>query len=168
MHLSRIDLNLFVVFEAIYSEGSITRAAQVLHLTQPAVSHALARLRDTLQDELFVRSQRGMTPTPLAQQIIGPVRASLQGLQTAVQENGEVAAKRLDETFRLSLPDIFACTPLPRPTRAIKPLAPLVELTGLRGERCELQQGLARGHLDLAADVLISHEDSICHPKLKE
>ena len=81
MHLSRIDLNLFVVFEAIYSEGSITRAAEVLHLTQPAVSHALARLRETLKDDVFVRTQRGMAPTPLAQQMIGSVREALQRLE---------------------------------------------------------------------------------------
>lgn len=168
MHLSRIDLNLFVVFEAIYSEGSITRAAQVLHLTQPAVSHALARLRDSLQDELFVRSQRGMTPTPLAQQIIGPVRASLQGLRIAVQENREFDPQRLEKTFRLSLRDIFEVMLLPRLTREINRRAPRVEINCLRVARGDLQHELASGHLDLAADVLLSHDDNICHEKLKE
>lgn len=168
MHLSRIDLNLFVVFEAIYSEGSITRAAQVLHLTQPAVSHALARLRDSLQDELFVRTQRGMVPTPLAQQIIGRVRAALQGLQTAVQEHQEFDPGRLEKTFRLSLRDIFEIMLLPRLTREINRLAPRVELNCLRVTRADLQHELARGMLDLAVDVLISHDDSICHRKLKE
>ena len=55
MHISRMDLNLFVVLETIYSEGNITRASQKLNLTQPAVSHALGRLRDVLKDPLFVR-----------------------------------------------------------------------------------------------------------------
>src|SRR5690606_3029651 len=113
MHLSRIDLNLFVVFEAIYSEGSITRASEVLHLTQPAVSHALARLRETLKDELFIRTRRGMTPTPLAQQIIGSVREALQRLQITVQENREFDASQLQKTFRLSLRDIFEVMLLP-------------------------------------------------------
>ena len=55
MHIGRVDLNLYVVFDAIYSEGSITRAASKLNLTQPAVSHALSRLREVYQDALFVR-----------------------------------------------------------------------------------------------------------------
>ncbi|WP_354678065.1 LysR family transcriptional regulator, partial [Cupriavidus plantarum] len=66
MQLSRIDLNLFVVFDAIYSEGSITAAARQLNLTQPAVSHALGRLRTLFDDPLFERRGQGMAPTPLA------------------------------------------------------------------------------------------------------
>lgn len=53
MHISRVDLNLFVVFDAIYTEGGITAAARTLNLTQPAVSHALGRLRELFDDPLF-------------------------------------------------------------------------------------------------------------------
>ena len=67
MHFNGLDLNLLVVFEAIYTQGSLTRAAQQLHLTQPAVSHALARLRVLFGDALFERHGRAMLPTPLAQ-----------------------------------------------------------------------------------------------------
>ena len=168
MHLSRIDLNLFVVFDAIYSEGSITRAAEVLHLTQPAVSHALARLRETLQDDLFVRSHRGMTPTPLAQQIIGSVREALQRLQITVQENREFDVSQLQKTFRLSLRDIFEVLLLPRLSREVGRLAPYVGLNCLRVARDQIQHDLASGRIDVAADVLISHDDSICHQKLQE
>ena len=77
MHISRMDLNLFVVLETIYSEGNITRASQKLNLTQPAVSHALGRLRDLLKDPLFVRQGANMVATPFTRNIITPVRQPL-------------------------------------------------------------------------------------------
>jgi DNA-binding transcriptional LysR family regulator len=64
--LVRIDLNLFVVFEVIYEQRNLTRAAEVLCLTQPAVSNALARLRRACGDPLFVATRQGMQPTPYA------------------------------------------------------------------------------------------------------
>jgi hypothetical protein len=67
--LGAIDLNLLVVFDAIMMERSVTRAGQRLGLSQPAISHALTRLRHMLRDELFVRSPNGMMPTPRAEQL---------------------------------------------------------------------------------------------------
>ena len=66
MQLSRVDLNLFTIFDAIYRDGGITPASRRLHLSQPAVSHALARLRELLDDPLFERRGHDMVPTPLA------------------------------------------------------------------------------------------------------
>lgn len=77
MNLSKVDLNLFIVFDAIYTEANLTRAGQIVGITQPAVSNALARLRETFNDPLFVRTAQGMVPTPMAQNIIGPVRNAL-------------------------------------------------------------------------------------------
>ncbi len=71
MNLSKVDLNLFIVFDAIYTEANLTRAGQIVGITQPAVSNALARLRETFNDPLFVRTAQGMVPTPMAQNIIG-------------------------------------------------------------------------------------------------
>lgn len=81
MNLSRVDLNLFVVFEAIYTLGSITAAGRKLNLSQSAVSHALARLRSLFDDPLFERSSRGMAPTPLARALIIDVRDALQRME---------------------------------------------------------------------------------------
>src|SRR5205085_7712584 len=69
------------IFDAIYTEGGITRAAEKLHLTQPAISHALGRLRRLLSDELFEREGRAMVPTPFARNLIGPLRQSLRSLE---------------------------------------------------------------------------------------
>src|SRR5258705_7680564 len=73
VRLSAIDLNLLVVFDAVMQERSVTRAGQRLGLSQPAMSHALARLRHMLKDDLFVRSPKGMLPTPRAEQLALPV-----------------------------------------------------------------------------------------------
>jgi DNA-binding transcriptional LysR family regulator len=86
MRLSKIDLNLFVVFDAIYNKRNLTRAAEVLNLTQPAVSNALARLRKTLNDPLFVSTPAGMMPTPMAENIVGRVREALQLLDSSAHE----------------------------------------------------------------------------------
>ena len=73
MNLNNIDLNLFIAFDVIYTEGNLTKAGKVLGITQPAVSNALSRLRETFDDDLFVRNSGGMTPTPLAQNIVGDI-----------------------------------------------------------------------------------------------
>ena len=66
VNLRSVDLNLLPVFEAAYEERSLSRAAQKLAMTQPAVSHAMTRLRHLFNDELFIRQSRGVTPTPIA------------------------------------------------------------------------------------------------------
>ncbi|MBR8657846.1 LysR family transcriptional regulator, partial [Achromobacter sp. Marseille-Q0513] len=86
MRLSKMDLNLFVVFEAIYNKRNLTRAADILNITQPAVSNALSRMRRVMNDSLFVSSPAGMMPTPVAENIIGRVREALRLLDTSVRE----------------------------------------------------------------------------------
>src|SRR5712664_789837 len=83
--LNAIDLNLLVVFDALMLERNVTRAARRLALSQPALSHALGRLRHMLKDELFIRSPKGMIPTPRAEQLAVPVRAALDGLQRSLE-----------------------------------------------------------------------------------
>jgi DNA-binding transcriptional LysR family regulator len=100
--ISRIDLNLLGVFEAIYSRGGVTAAARHLHLTQSAISHSLAKLRVAFDDELFVRFGNAMVPTALARAIIGPVRDALGMVEQAL-----VAADRsLDSARAAMLPSL--------------------------------------------------------------
>lgn len=84
MNMREIDLNLLVVFEAIYSAGNISRAADKLNLTQPALSNALARLRKQLDNPLFVRSGNGVVPTALADEIIEPIRDALFAIEQSI------------------------------------------------------------------------------------
>lgn len=84
INLRTLDLNLLTVFQAIYSDGQIVRAAATLGLTQPAVSHALARLRLMFDDPLFVRSRSGMDPTPRAHELSDPIANILESVQQVV------------------------------------------------------------------------------------
>lgn len=89
MHLSDTTLRLFLVLDVLLAEGSVTRAAGRLGLTQPAVSHALRQLRDLYKDPLVVRTRDGMRPTPLAESLMPRLRAGLAELEKAL--NGEAA-----------------------------------------------------------------------------
>ncbi|MBV2191908.1 MAG: LysR family transcriptional regulator [Azonexus sp.] len=84
--IRRIDLNLLVVFEAVYREGTVTRASEKLHLTQSSVSHALGRLRKLFDDPLFLRHHSGMTPTPLARELYPPVLSALRILEDTLNQ----------------------------------------------------------------------------------
>jgi DNA-binding transcriptional LysR family regulator len=86
MNLNSMDLNLLLVFESLMNERNVTRAAKRIGLSQPAMSNALSRLRRTFDDPLLVRTADGMSPTPAAQALIGPVRAALAGLRAALEE----------------------------------------------------------------------------------
>ena len=102
MNLNRIDLNLFAVFDAIYTAGSLTKAADVLCITQPAVSNSLARLREMLNDPLFVRTGHSMTPTPVAQNIIVPARQALHCCEKVCKK--ATPSTRLPQKNHLILP----------------------------------------------------------------
>src|ERR1700733_7977390 len=84
MNLRSFDLNLLTVFDALFETQSVTRASTQLGMAQPALSHALKRLRLALEDELFIRTAQGMVPTPRAKLLAGPVREALQSLRAAI------------------------------------------------------------------------------------
>jgi DNA-binding transcriptional LysR family regulator len=92
--LGAIDLNLLVVFDAVMRERNVTRAGEHLGLSQPAMSHALTRLRYMLKDDLFIRSPKGMLPTPRAEQLAVPVRAALDGLQHSLEPTQFIPPRR--------------------------------------------------------------------------
>ena len=106
-----LDLNLLRVFDEVMAERSLTRAAHNLSLTQPAVSNALRRLRETLGDELVKRSGQGMAPTARALAIWPAVREALRQLQESLSPNEFVAAEA-KSTFVLAMADATAAEPL--------------------------------------------------------
>ena len=106
-NLRSMDLNLLVVFDAILRERSVTRAGHQLGLSQPAMSHALTRLRHMLKDDLFVRSPNGMVPTPRAEQLAEPVRAALDGLQQSLQPI-EFNPSKAARTFHIAVDNYAA------------------------------------------------------------
>lgn len=147
--LGTIDLNLLVVFDAVMHERSVTRAGHRLGLSQPALSHALARLRHMLKDELFVRSPRGMVPTPRAEQLAAPVRRALDGLQRSL-ESPQFDPVTATRTFRIAA-DNYAAMVMVGPLAArIANAAPKVLLEILPSSALDILELLDRGELDLA------------------
>ncbi|KZX60682.1 LysR family transcriptional regulator [Halioglobus sp. HI00S01] len=169
MRLNRVDLNLFVVLDTIYTERNLTRTADVLCVTQPTVSNALARLRKTFNDELFVRTPKGMVPTPLTENIIGRVRESLQMLETSVLEGDVFDPQSCDRLFQLSMNDDTAATLLPDLMETLGREAPGISVQNYLVRRRELFSALASGQLDLAIDVIGRADPQLCHePLFKE
>jgi DNA-binding transcriptional LysR family regulator len=113
MNFRTLDLNLLKVFEALMSEGAVTRAASKLSLTQPAVSNALSRLREAFDDPLFVRNGAGVTPTQRAIALWGPVGESLSRIRAALDEE-TFSAETAQASFSLSMSDYVAGIVMPR------------------------------------------------------
>jgi DNA-binding transcriptional LysR family regulator len=153
MNLHRIDLNLFAVFDAIYTAGSLTRAADVLCITQPAVSNSLARLRDMLNDPLFVRTGHSMTPTPVAQNIIVPARAALELLRKSVQESHTFDPLIAEKQFNFASRDLLEVSILPRLLAHLEDGSPNITLANFEISRSKVVSEMANGNLDFFADA---------------
>jgi DNA-binding transcriptional LysR family regulator len=166
MHISRVDLNLFIVFEAIYTEGSVTRASQKLNLTQPAISHALARLRQLFNDPLFERRGHAMVATPLARSSIEPVRRALRGFEVTLNGLAQFDPAQSEKQFTVAVRDVLEATILPPLIEGIGETAPGVSLAAVKVERRELESELAAGTLDIAVDVLLPLSSEVRHAQL--
>ena len=168
MNLSKVDLNLFIVFDAIYTEANLTRAGQIVGITQPAVSNALSRLRETFNDPLFVRTAQGMIPTPMAQNIIGPVRNALQLLRVSVQESRIFNPLQANKTFRISMTDLIEAVILPPLFQRLRRQAPAVQIESFLAKRRETTKELAAGRIDFAVDAPLNTDPQVRHVKLLE
>ena len=121
--LNDLDLNLFVAFEALYRERSVTRAAEALGLTQPAMSHKLRRLRDTLGDPLFVPSPQGLLPTAAADAIAPAVQRALKSLDQTLSATAFDPATA-ERHFVLQMNDFAELLVLPKVLQRLKAEAP--------------------------------------------
>jgi len=149
MNWGAFDLNLLIVFDAVMQERSVTRAGGRIGLSQPAVSHALSRLRHMLKDELFIRTPEGMVPTPRAEQLAEPLRRALNDMQLALEPETFVP-KEASRQFMMAINN-YAAVILASPLlMAVTAAAPRIRLdlrpTGLR----DMSALLDRGELDLA------------------
>ncbi len=160
VHVSRIDLNLFAVFDAIYSEGGVTRAAAKLNLTQPAISHALGRLRDMFGDPLFQRQGQRLVPTTVARNIIEPVRRALRSLEATLHETSHFDPASTVRHFTIGMRDILEATVLPQLVARIS-ASPGIALSSHRFDRRALESGLAAGTIDVAMDILLPVSDAV-------
>src|SRR5262245_1956109 len=149
MDLRRVDLNLLVVFDAVYRTGKLSAAGEALALSQPAMSHALRRLRETLKDPLFVRLPRGLQPTPFADELAGGVTRALAELRNAIGKPkfDPAEAARL---FRIAMTDIGEQVFLPKLARHLQAAAPEVSLQAYQLPVKELLTAMYEGEIDLA------------------
>ena len=164
----KIDLNLFVVFDAIYCEGNITKAASVLNLSQPAVSHSLGKLRDHFDDALFIRQGNEMRPTPVAKNVIDDVREALHQLQVCLVQSRQFEPLTSRKSFSLSLHGSLEPYYLPILQESLSLESPAINLrSNKRVRRTELENKLASGDIDLAIDTLIPVSNNIMHTQLE-
>jgi DNA-binding transcriptional LysR family regulator len=124
VNLSGFDLNLLKVLDALLREGSTTRAAERVGLTQPAVSAALRRLRLSLGDELFLRRGQGLVPTDFARSLERPLRDALDGLGELLGGPPDFDPTRSTDVFRISCIDFFAEMLMPGLARELSAHAP--------------------------------------------
>jgi DNA-binding transcriptional LysR family regulator len=148
MNLRNFDLNLLLVFDAVLRERSVLRAAEALSLSQPAVSHALNRLRYLLKDKLFVRTALGMVPTPRAEQLALPIRKALNDIQLAFEGETFVPATA-ERRFVLAANNYAAVVAAGPVVAACRAQAPGVRLVIRPSGTLDLVDLLDRGELDL-------------------
>lgn len=182
-----IDLNLLIVFQEVFQERQISSVARKLNLSQPAVSNALARLRKTLNDELFVRTSFGMQPTPLAQQLADPVALALRQITQALnqqdqQESFNVAGSA--RHFTIAMTDVGEVYFMPVLIEHCRRHAPQVQISTVRASSVDLMAEMETGRIALALGAFdevsgalyhrrLFQQDYVCmyrehHPTLKE
>ena len=168
MKISSFDLNLFVILNAIYTEGSLTKAAQVVGITQPAVSNALSRLRDKFNDELFVRTGSGMVPTQKTENMISDVQNALSLIQQSVNEPDKFSPPLSKRNFKLSLGDISEGRVLPYIMKELYENAPNISLGSYSYKRNDQVHALATNNLDFVVDPVIPNSNEINSLKVFE
>lgn len=174
----RIDLNLLTVLLVLKREGSVSRAAEKLHLGQPAVSNALVRLRAMFDDPLFVRTARGMEPTPRAEALIAALGPLMEQMQDVLFQPATFTPAEATHVFRLGMSDWVERWLMPELQARIIRDAPGVTLQVTASDPFRDAELVARGEIDLAISVgetapaslrrerIVSHRFCTCwHPE---
>lgn len=149
MNLSTFDLNLLRVLDALLREQNVSRAAERLALSQPAVSNALGRLRELLGDPLLVRVGRRMQPTSRALALEGPIRAALQEIEQTLSGGGTFDPRRSRHQFRMALTDYVEQLCMPRLLARLGEQAPGVRIDVVHLSPSLPLEALDQGDLDL-------------------
>lgn len=128
INLHRFDINLLVVFLELWELKSVTLASEKMALTQSAVSHALKRLRIALDDELFVSTRAGLQPTPLANELAGPVRKALDDIRAALRVGTRFDPQTASLTFKIAMSEIIELAVAPALVARLAKEAPGIRL----------------------------------------
>ncbi|GEK53090.1 LysR family transcriptional regulator [Vreelandella venusta] len=150
----KADLNLIKIFLAIYETGSVSGAAQRVHLTQPSVSYSLSRLRSLLNDPLFHRTRDGMQPTFSADKLYETFRTSLMNIELAIASTSEFDPLLSRRTFRIALSDLGEVFLLPILMKKFRAIAPNISIEVVSLEVSQVEDWLLKGRIDAAVGNL--------------
>ncbi|MEQ9518646.1 MAG: LysR substrate-binding domain-containing protein [Parvibaculum sp.] len=154
MNLRNVDLNLLTIFDAIMVERNMTRAAERVGMTQPAISNALSRLRALTGDPLFTRTAKGMTPTPRAETLATPVRQALDLVRAGLTDTASFHPDTSTRNFVVAMGDYCEVVFLPKIVSALSHEAPHIQITALAPAGTTLSKELKDGTVDLVWDTL--------------
>ncbi|TAL86546.1 MAG: LysR family transcriptional regulator [Rhodanobacter sp.] len=162
----RMDLNLFRVLDAIYTRGGISAAARALHLTQPAITHSLNRLRELFDDPLFVRQGNRVIPTDKARTVMAEVQLHLKGLQATIRMQPAFRADELEREFSVGFRDMLESIAFPPLLARLGTLAPRVRVVSRRIAASDMDRELGSGSLDLVIDRRLPIGPRLCSEHL--
>ncbi len=162
----QLDLNLLRVLCAVQRTGSVTEAGRQLAMSQPAVSNALARLRRSLGDALFVRSPAGLHPTRLAQRVVPEVAAHLRDLEVLLCRGERFEPATADVHWRLSLSDLGEMMFLPPLAAALRTESPLSRVSNVAVDAARVSAALEARDIDLAIGILLPEHVGIASESL--
>lgn len=154
MDLKDIDLNLLIVFNQLLLEKRVSAVAETLGQTQPGISNALNRLRKLLGDDLFLRTSRGMEPTPLAIQLAEPIAYALNTIHSTLNQRTIFDPIASTRKFTIGMTDIGEIYFLPMLMDVLTKAAPNVTINTVRNTAVNLRDEIEAGHVDLAVGLL--------------
>jgi DNA-binding transcriptional LysR family regulator len=154
MELKDIDLNLLVVFNELLRQRRVSSVADTLGISQPAISNALNRLRKVLGDELFLRTSKGMTPTPFAEGLAESIAYALGTIHDALNVQTGFDPASSTRAFTVAMTDIGEIYFLPSLMKRLAKVAPGVSISTVRNQADALRDEMERGNVDLAIGFL--------------
>jgi DNA-binding transcriptional LysR family regulator len=154
LELSDIDLNQLVLFQQLMVERRVSKVAENLGLTQPAVSNTLAKLRRQFGDDLFVRTPAGMMPTPFAEQLAEPIGYALGMIHSGLNQHSRFDPASVKRAFTIGMTDIGEIVFLPALVERLREIAPGVSLGTVRTTTTTLRDDMESGKVDLAIGPL--------------
>src|SRR3990172_8075035 len=150
MDIRKVDLNLLVVFDMLLRLQSVTKTAEALGMSQPAMSLALNKLRAAFGDPLFVRGSRGLSPTPRAEQLAVPVQHVLDQIKNDVLRQPNFDPATTERTFTFNMADVGELVFLPRLRAHLQAVAPGANIRTVSTPPGQLAEALQAGEVDLA------------------
>lgn len=161
MNPKALDVQLLLVFDALMTERHVTKAARLVGLSQSALSHALGRLRERLDDPLLVRTAKGMEPTARALELVGPIREAIRQIQAVFDSQPQFSPLQSAESFVVRIGDCNQYLLLPAILAELEVKAPNISLVVQHLSPADTIKRLDDGTMDFAISAFLTHSKSI-------